>query len=139
MEADKDHIHFLISYDTTDRVCDIVKLIKQQTTYYLWQKATIQKYVESQGFIYEQLHQHLLERDMIHADETPCQVLKEEGKTAQSKSYMWLYVSGNDGLPPIRLYDYQPSRDGYPAEKFPVPRYCKRRPGKFHHLQFSRN
>ena len=38
METDKDHIHFLISYDTTDRVCDMVKLIKQQTTYYLWSK-----------------------------------------------------------------------------------------------------
>lgn len=79
MEADKDHMHFLISYDTTDRVCDIVKIVKQETTYYLWQKygsflskqywkkrifwsdgyfacsigevssATIQKYIESQG------------------------------------------------------------------------------------------
>lgn len=79
METDKDHMHFLISYDTTDRVCDIVKIIKQETTYYLWQKygsflskqywkkrifwsdgyfacsigevssATIQKYIESQG------------------------------------------------------------------------------------------
>ena len=68
--------------------------------------------------VYERLHQHLLERDIIHADETPCQVLKEEGKTAQSKSYMWLYGSGNDGLPPIRLYDYQPSRGGYHAEEF---------------------
>ena len=68
--------------------------------------------------VYEQLHQYLLERDIIHADETPCQVLKEEGKTAQSKSYMWLYGSGNDGLPPIRLYDYQPSRGGYHAEEF---------------------
>lgn len=38
METDKDHIHLLIDYDTTDRVCDIVKIIKQQTTYYLWQK-----------------------------------------------------------------------------------------------------
>lgn len=38
METDKDHIHFLISYDTTDRVCDIVKIAKQGTTYYLWQK-----------------------------------------------------------------------------------------------------
>ena len=37
METDKDHIHFLISYDTTDRVCDIVKIVKQETTYYLWQ------------------------------------------------------------------------------------------------------
>lgn len=70
------------------------------------------------GPVYEQLRHHLLERDIIHADETPCQVLKENGKTAQSKSYMWLYGSGNDGLPPIRLYDYQPSRGGYHAEEF---------------------
>ncbi len=79
IETDKDHIHFLLSYDTADRVCDIVKIVKQETTYYLWQKyssvlskqywkekifwsdgyfacsigevssATIQKYVESQG------------------------------------------------------------------------------------------
>ena len=79
METDKDHIHFLLSYDATDRVCDIVKIVKQETTYYLckkynsvlskqyWKKkifwsdgyfacsigevssATIQKYIESQG------------------------------------------------------------------------------------------
>lgn len=79
METDKDHIHFLLSYDATDRVRDIVKIVKQETTYYLWQKynsvlskqywkkkifwsdgyfacsigevssATIQKYIESQG------------------------------------------------------------------------------------------
>ena len=79
METDKDHIHFLLSYDATDRVCDIVKIVKWETTYYLWQKynsvsskqywkkkifwsdgyfacsigevssATIQKYIESQG------------------------------------------------------------------------------------------
>ena len=79
METDKDHVHFLIDYDTTDRVCDIVKIVKQETTYHLWQKygsflakqywkkrifwsdgyfacsigevssATIQKYIEGQG------------------------------------------------------------------------------------------
>ena len=80
METGKDHVPFLIEdYDTTDRVCDIVKIVKQETTYYLWQKygsflskqywkkrifwsdgyfacsigevssATIQKYIESQG------------------------------------------------------------------------------------------
>ena len=38
MEADKDHIHCLISYNAVDRVCDIVKVIKQETTYYSWQK-----------------------------------------------------------------------------------------------------
>jgi transposase len=51
----------------------------------------------------------LLERDIFHADETPLQVLKEEGRKAQTTSYMWLYRSGRDG-PPIVLYDYQQTR-----------------------------
>ena len=38
IETDKDHIHFILSYDTTDRVCNIVKITKQATTYHLWQK-----------------------------------------------------------------------------------------------------
>lgn len=38
METDKDHIHFLLSYDATDRECDIVKTVKQETANYLWQK-----------------------------------------------------------------------------------------------------
>ena len=38
IETDKDHIHFLLSYDITDRVCNIVKIVKQKTTYHLWQK-----------------------------------------------------------------------------------------------------
>ena len=38
METDKDHIHFLIGYDCTDCVANIVKNVKQKTTYLLWQK-----------------------------------------------------------------------------------------------------
>ena len=79
METDRDHIHILLEYDTTERVCDLVKVIKQQTTQYLWSKyfsflsrhfwrrrifwsdgyfacsigevssATIEKYIASQG------------------------------------------------------------------------------------------
>ncbi len=78
METDKDHIHILLEYNITDRICDIIKIIKQQTTYFLWQKyynfylnvigkkifwpdgyfacsigevseATIQRYIENQG------------------------------------------------------------------------------------------
>lgn len=79
METDKDHIHFLIGYDCTDCVANIVKIVKQKTTYLLWQKysrylskcywkkkifwsdgyfacsigkvstATIQRYIETQG------------------------------------------------------------------------------------------
>ena len=38
IETDKDHMHFLLSYDITDTVCDIVKIVKQETIYHLWQK-----------------------------------------------------------------------------------------------------
>ena len=38
IETDEDYIYFLLSYDTTDRVCDIVKIVKQETTYHLWHK-----------------------------------------------------------------------------------------------------
>lgn len=58
--------------------------------------------------IYERMHELLLKRDIIHGDETTCQVLREKGKAAESTSYMWIYLSGSDGLPPIVLYDYQP-------------------------------
>jgi transposase len=64
------------------------------------------------------LQEELLKRDIVHCDETPVQVLKEEGKKPQTKSYMWLYRTGNDGKTPIILYDYQPSRNGDNAVNF---------------------
>ena len=67
--------------------------------------------------IYESLHQELLAREVIHADEVPCQVLHEQGRAAASRSYLWIYLSGTDGKPPVILYDYRPGRSGdYPIE-----------------------
>ena len=68
--------------------------------------------------IYDRLHEELLKRDLVHADETTCQVLREKGRTAEQTSYMWLYTTGNDGLTPIVLYDYQPSRKGSCVQEF---------------------
>lgn len=66
--------------------------------------------------VYERMKTLLLEREVLHADETTLQVLHEPGKTAQSKSYMWLYRTGGDAGRPIVLYEYQPSRKaGHPA------------------------
>ena len=31
METDKDHIHILLEYDATERICDIISIIKQRT------------------------------------------------------------------------------------------------------------
>lgn len=60
----------------------------------------------------------LLERAVVHCDETPAQVLEEEGEKPQMKSYMWLYCTGNDGKEPIILYNYQPSRNEDNAVNF---------------------
>lgn len=62
--------------------------------------------------VVKHLKKELMSRDIVHCDETPVQVLKEEGKKPQTKSYMWLYRTGNDDKAPVILYDYQPSRNG---------------------------
>jgi transposase len=51
----------------------------------------------------------LLEYDVVQMDETTVQVLKEPGKTAQSKSYLWLQRGGPPDAPVI-LFDYDPTR-----------------------------
>lgn len=60
--------------------------------------------------IYDELKRRLLRHEVLHADETTLQVLNEPGKTAQSKSYMWLYRTSGDAKHQIVLYEYQPSR-----------------------------
>lgn len=64
------------------------------------------------------LKKELAGREVLHYDETPVQVLKEEGKKPQSKSYMWLYRTGSDDKHLVVLYDYQPSRSGSHAVEF---------------------
>lgn len=68
--------------------------------------------------IYQELHKELVRREVLHGDETTLQVLKEPGKSAQSKSYMWLYRTGGDAEHPIVLYDYRPDRKAKNAEEF---------------------
>ncbi len=60
--------------------------------------------------LYEKMKQRLLEHEVLHADETTVQVLKEPGKAAQSKSYIWLYRTSGEAEKQIVLYDYQPDR-----------------------------
>ena len=55
------------------------------------------------------LRDRLLAYDILQMDETPVQVLKEPGKTAQSKSYLWLQRGGPPDRPVV-LYDYDPGR-----------------------------
>ncbi len=57
----------------------------------------------------DRLHACLLGAGVLHADETPLQVLKEPGRKARQKSTMWVYGTGGRE-PPILIYCYQPTR-----------------------------
>jgi len=57
------------------------------------------------------LRERLVAHDLVQMDETPIQVLKEDGRSAQSTSFMWVARGG----PPdekVLLYHYAPSRSG---------------------------
>lgn len=60
--------------------------------------------------VYDALKKKLLARNVLHADETVVQVLREPGRSAQSKSYMWLYRSSGDATLAIVLMDYRQGR-----------------------------
>lgn len=68
--------------------------------------------------IYHYCHRLLLEREFAMADETRVQVLKEPGRSPETDSFMWLFRSGEDRLPPIILYLYSQTRAGDTARDF---------------------
>ena len=61
------------------------------------------------------LRDHLLESDLVYGDETTVQVLKEPGRRAQTKSFMWAQMNGCG--PPVRLFAYAPGRGAVHAQK----------------------
>lgn len=63
--------------------------------------------------IYNDLHRKLLSQEVIHADETVVQVLREKNRKPTTESRMWVYCTDK-----IKLYDYQPTRKGENAVQF---------------------
>jgi transposase len=55
------------------------------------------------GDIAHEIKKFILSQKSLHADETTVQVLKEPGKTPQSKSYMWLLCSPENTHPAVWL------------------------------------
>ena len=68
--------------------------------------------------LYDYFHRELLKRSFAMADETRIQVLNEPDRRAETQSFMWLFRSGEDGLPPIILYQYTETRNGDHASDF---------------------
>ncbi len=51
----------------------------------------------------------LCQGPVVHVDETPVQVLREPGREAEQKSYMWVFCGGPPGQA-VRWFEYAPSR-----------------------------
>lgn len=68
--------------------------------------------------LYEKLREHLVSQQFIHADETPVEVLCEDGKEPTAKSYMWVYRTGRYTENAAVLYKYEVGRSGDFAKKF---------------------
>ena len=56
------------------------------------------------------LREEMLKSHYLHMDETVVQVLKEDGKKAETNSYMW--VQATSGKKPIILFHYAKNRSG---------------------------
>ena len=61
--------------------------------------------------VHNLLRDALFDGRILHMDETTLQVLKEAGRPATSKSYMWVQTGGPPDRPVV-IYDYNPSRGG---------------------------
>ncbi len=64
------------------------------------------------ALMYSMLRSFLLKEPILHGDETTTQVIKEDGRTAAQKSYMWVYSSGKYAEKPIVLFEYTTTREG---------------------------
>ena len=68
--------------------------------------------------LWVRMKEKLLKQGVIHADETVIQVLKEEGRSPTSESYMWVYASSKRSDVQIRIFEYRDSRSGDCAVEF---------------------
>ena len=71
-----------------------------------WMIAASDRYLK---YYYEALKQRMMQESLLHADETPFEVTKD-GRTAGSKSYMWVYRTADSSEVKMILYDYRHTR-----------------------------
>ncbi len=116
-----------VAWVVYQKYCNGMPLYRiEQDLYHLGAKAsraTLANWVIKNGGafftpMYDFFHRKLLSRDFAMADETPVQVLHEPERRAQTKSYMWLFRSGEDDGVPIILYKYSETRAGDTAVDF---------------------
>ncbi|MCB9063467.1 MAG: IS66 family transposase [Halobacteriovoraceae bacterium] len=108
----------LLSYIITGKYCDALPLYRQEKIFKRIDadltRQTMSRWIIKVSHLivplYNFLEETLLDSNYLQMDETTTLVLKEDGKKATSKSYMWVRYKPGDH--PIVLYDYAPTRSG---------------------------
>jgi len=109
----------LLAHVTVSKYVDALPLYRQETILKRigieLPRATLASWMIRMGQLVQPLinlmRDQLLDYDIVQIDETLVQVLKEAGRRAQSKSYLWVQRGGPpDGR--VILYDYDASRSG---------------------------
>ena len=106
----------LLAFVATQKYCDALPLYRQSEMFkrigVALDRTNLANWMVKCGELIQPLinllHEQLLERPLLHMDETTLQVLNEPNKTAQSNSYLWLMASFTDK--PITVFHYAASR-----------------------------
>ena len=114
----------LLAHITVSKYQDALPLYRQETILQRIgvdiPRATLANWMIRVGHLVQPLinlmQDQLLSHDIIQMDETTVQVLKETGKRAQSKSYLWLQRGGPPEQPVV-LYHYDPGRGADVAKR----------------------
>ena len=115
----------LLAFILTNKFCDHLPFYRQEKRFErIGVKISRQDMVNWTSKSYERLiplkklfRKKILEGSVIQMDETSVQVLKEEGKSASSKSYMWL-ARGSLNSSPLIYYEYHPNRKAEYIKEF---------------------
>ena len=114
----------LLAHITVSKYQDALPLYRQETILQRIgvdiPRATLANWMIRAGHLVQPLinlmQDRLLSHDIMQMDETTVQVLKESGKKAQSKSYLWLQRGGPPENPVV-LYHYDPGRGAGVAKR----------------------
>jgi len=114
----------LLAHITVSKYADALPLYRQETILQRIgvdiPRATLANWMIQAGTLIQPLinllQERLVDYDIVQMDETVVQVLKEAGRSAQSKSYLWLQRGGPPEQPVV-LYHYDPGRGAGVAKR----------------------
>lgn len=116
----------LLAFVFTSKFCDAIPFYRQSNMFgrndVSISRATMCNWLmtsyEMMILFFEVLKDTLKSGEFIRMDETTVQVLHEDNRDPESKSYMWVAIGYPVRGRPLVLYEYHPTRAGYVPMKF---------------------